>query len=201
MDIYSIIIIAAFGISVVLGFLFGFGKTLTFLTKGIIGAIISIVVCAMFGGVIANIPFVADLIVKGNEYFGSKAQILATLHVATIVYYIILFFIVTIIRIIIVRIIRSIFESGKGKEGDGFNVMGMINRILGVILFGAFCVLFVYLIMAVLALLTDVESIRTFLETSEQNGTFFYKMYSHNPIDLTAILGKVAEKAAEATAA
>lgn len=200
MDLYSIIIIAAFAVSVILGFILGFGKTLSFLTRGIVGIIISVVICAMFGGVIANIPFIADLIVRGNEYFGTKAEILAKIHLATILYYVVLFVVVSILRIILVKIIKGIFESDKGKEG-GPGVMNFINRLLGVVLFGAFCILLIYLVMAVLALLTDVESVRTFLEASEEKGTFFFKMYSHNPIDLTAIWGKVAQKASEAATA
>lgn len=200
MDIYSIIVIATFGVSLLLGFFFGFGKTLKVLTGGIVGIVISAVICFMFGGVIANIPFIADLIVKGNEFFGSKAAILATIHLATILYYIVLFVAVSILRIIIVKAIARIFSPGE-KGGRGFDVRNFINRFLGMLLFGAFAILLIYLIMAVLALLTDVESVGTFLAESEAKGTFFFKMYSHNPIDLTKILGKVAETASEAVSA
>ncbi|MBR1624199.1 MAG: hypothetical protein IJ676_00495 [Clostridia bacterium] len=189
MDLYSIIIIVAFALSVVLGFLLGFGRTLSFLTKGIVGVILSIFFCITFGGMIAKIGFVSNLIQKGNDYFGQFAQILAKLNVATWIYYVILFFIAQIIRIIIVRIIKAIFQP-KNKESKVYGVRSLINRILGALLFGAFCVLVVYLVMAVLALLTDVEGVHNLLETlGARKFSFFLKMYEHNPIDLSVLFG------------
>lgn len=42
-----------------LGLVLGFGRTLKFFTKGIFGFILSIFICASFGGMIAGIPAVA----------------------------------------------------------------------------------------------------------------------------------------------
>lgn len=190
MDIYSIIIIAGFGVSLLLGLLLGFGRTLSFLTKGIVGIILSILFCIAFGGMIAKIGFVSNLIAKGNTYFGTKAQILAKLNVATWIYYVILFFIAQIIRIIIVRIIRAIFEP-KNKESTIGGVRNIINRVLGMLLFGAFFVLVVYLAMAVIALLTDVQGVSDMLTTLQaRKFSLFLKMYERNPIDLSVLFGK-----------
>ena len=190
MDTYSIIIIAGFAISLLLGFLLGFGKTLSFLTKGIVGIILSIFFCITFGGMIAKIGFVSNLIAKGNAYFGEKAQILAKLNVATWIYYVILFFVAQIIRIIIVKIIKSIFEP-KDKKSPIGGVRNIINRVLGLLLFGAFFVLVVYLVMAVLALLTDVQGVSDMLATLQaKKFSFFLKMYEHNPIDFSVLFGK-----------
>lgn len=190
MDIYSIIVIVGFAVSLLLGLLLGFGKTLSFLTKGVVGIVLSIFFCITFGGMIARLGFVSDLIARGNEYFGTKAQILAKLNVATWIYYVILFFIAQIIRIILVRIIRSIFEP-KNKESVVGGVRNIVNRVLGMLLFGVFFVLVVYLVMAVLALLTDVQGVSDMLTTLEaKKFSFFLKMYEHNPIDLSVLFGK-----------
>ena len=189
MDIYSIVIIAGFAISLLLGFLLGFGRTLKFLTGGVIGFIISIVFCVMFGGIIANISFIAELIEKGNAYFGTFAEVLAKLNVATWIYYVILFIVVQIVRIIIVKTIGRIFAP-KDKNSKLYGVRSVINRVLGLVLFGAFFVLLVYLVMAVMALLTDVDAISSVLKSMEESGkSFFYLMYTHNPIDLGKLFG------------
>ena len=197
MDIASIVLIAGFALSLLLGFLLGFGRTLKFLTGGIVGIIISIFLCATFGGMIARIGFISDLIARGNEYFGGFASILARINVATIIYYIILFIIAQIIRVIIVHIIKKIFQP-KDKKSPGYGIRNAINRVLGLLLFGAFFVLIAYLAMAVIALLEDVESVNTWLSTMRDNNSFFYKMYTHNPIDFSVLFAKVTEAAEEA---
>lgn len=187
MDIYSIVIIVGFAVSLLLGFLLGFGRTLKFVTGGIVGFVCSIIFCVMFGGIIANIGFVAELIDKGNAYFGSIAEILAKLNVATWIYYVVLFLVVQIVRIIIVKLIGRIFTP-KDKDSKLYGVRNAVNRVLGMLLLGAAFVLTVYLVMAVMALLTDVESVGTALKEMEESGnSFFYLMYSNNPIDLSVL--------------
>lgn len=189
MDIYSIVIIVGFAVSLLLGFLLGFGRTLKFLTGGVVGVIISIFFCVTFGGIIANISFVSELITKGNAYFGEFAAILEKINVATWIYYVVLFVIVQIARIIIVKTIARVFTP-KDKSSKLFGVRNMINRVLGLVLFGACFVLLVYLVMAVMALLTDVEAVSSALETMKESGkSFFYLMYINNPIDLSALFG------------
>lgn len=189
MDIYSIVIIAGLVLSVLLGFLLGFGRVLRFLTGGIVGIVISIFVCIMFGGIIANFSFVSDLIASGNAYFGEIAAILEKMNVATIIYYIVLFLVVQILRIIIVKTIAKIFQPQKGTKG--FGVRNAINKTLGVILMGGGWVLLTYFVLAVISLLTDVASIGEFIlkmETESPN-SIFYLLYTHNPIDLSVLFG------------
>ena len=189
MDIYSIIIIVGFALSIILGLLMGFGRVLRFITGGIVGIIFSLFICIMFGGIIANIPFISDLIARGNEYFGEIAEILAKINVATIIYYIALFIVVQILRIIVIKTISKIFTPEKNTKLYG--VRNFINRALGLIVLGGAFVLSVYLILAVVALLTDVEGVANFL-TSLQNDyktSICYMLYANNPIDLTVLFG------------
>lgn len=194
MDVYSIVIIVGFVISLALGYILGFGRTLKFITGGIVGVIVSIIVCVTFGGIIANASFVAELIAKGNEFFGSKAAFLAKINLATIIYYIVLFLIVQILRVIVVKSISRVFTP-KDKEATGYAARNVINRTLGLLLFGAAFVLLCYLVMAFIKEFEDVEKIAEFI-AGLKNGekkSLFYLMYSHNPIDFSVLFAKAAQ--------
>jgi hypothetical protein len=196
MDNYSIAIIAVFALSLIIGYALGFGKVLKFITGGVIGVIISIIICVMFGGIIANIPFVSDMIVRGNAYFGGYAEILAKINVATWIYYVVLFIVLQIVRVIIVKIIAKAFTP-QNKNSKFYGARNVINKVFGLLLLGAGCVFFIYLVMAVLALFTDVESVKTMLDTMKNSGktSVFYLMYSHNPINFATLFARAGEVA------
>lgn len=117
-----------------IGFLAGFGRGLKFFTSGFFGFIISVIVCYYFGGLIYKIGFIADWLNAFKEMLIDKqttfCDILVTIRIDLIVFYVILFIIVTIIRIIIVKIIKSIVEID--------NVfLRFVNRTFGMVLFAA----------------------------------------------------------------
>lgn len=190
MDTYSIVFIVGLVVSILLGYLLGFGKTLKFCTGGIIKHILAIWFCIAFGGMIASIPAIAELISNGNEYFGGFAAILAKINLASIIYYVILFIVVELVRLIIVALVRKIFEP-KDKKSVVGGVRNIINRALGAILFGAFWMVLVWAILAILALLTDVSSVDTWLQqiAGDKASRLIYALYEHNPIDFTVIFG------------
>lgn len=187
MDLYSIIVIAAFVVALLLGYVIGFGRLLKFFTGGIIGVLISIIVCFMFGGIIAQIPFISELIIKGNAFFAEKSDFLAKIYLATILYYIALFIVVQVVRVIVVKLIAAIFDP-KNKQGAINKARSVVNRMFGLLLFGAAYVFLVYLVLAVLALLTDMPSVQQFLATAQEKNTFIYMLYTHNPINLVPLL-------------
>ena len=191
MDTYSVIILVGFILSLLLGFLMGFGRVVKLITGGLVGVIFSVFVCVMFGGLIAEIPFVADLIAKGNAYFGDKAQILAKLNFATWIYYVILFLLVQIVRIILVKCIAKMFTP-KEKGSAAYAVRNTVNRVLGLISLGATFVLVVFFVLAVVALFSDVPSVQTMLDefASSDKTSIFYMLYKNNPIDFSFILNK-----------
>ena len=188
MDTYSLIIIIGLVASVLLGFLLGFGRVLKLLTGGIVGIICSVLFCITFGGMIASTPFVADLIAKGNETLGQYAEFLAKISVATWIYYVVLFIIAQIVRIILVKCVAKIFTP-KDKKSKVYKVRNIINRGLGVIALGGTFILLVYLVLASLALFSDVESVSTLLKTlsEAEKPSMFYLMYQSNPIDFYKI--------------
>ena len=121
----------ALGIIVVfaaIGALIGFGRGLKFLTGGICGIIISVVLCYIFGSMILGVPFVNDLLTKLAESIGGWSI------VVTVIYYVVLFILFTLIRILIVKIIRKVAEADV-------LIMKIINKVFGAILMAAFGVL------------------------------------------------------------
>lgn len=121
----------ALGIIVVfaaIGALIGFGRGLKFLTGGIFGIIISVVLCYIFGSMILGVPFVNDLLTKLAESIGGWSI------VVTVIYYVVLFILFTLIRILIVKIIRKVAEADV-------LIMKIINKVFGAILMAAFGVL------------------------------------------------------------
>ena len=121
----------ALGIIVVfaaIGALIGFGRGLKFLTGGLFGIIISVVLCYIFGSMILGVPFVNDLLTKLAESIGGWSI------VVTVIYYVVLFILFTLIRILIVKIIRKVAEADV-------LIMKIINKVFGAILMAAFGVL------------------------------------------------------------
>ena len=160
------------------GMLFGFGKGLKFFTGGIIGVIISVVVCYALGGLIYNIGFVKDLleslntaIAKGNNGF---CRFLANnIHIEVVIYYIALFIIVSILRVIIVKIIKSIVEI------DNMALI-IINKTLGVIFFVtvfAMLLLMVFWIVSLIGGRTEANFILKLTGSKLKLDWLFY----HNP--------------------
>ena len=108
----------------VVGLFAGFGRTLRFFTEGIFGIIISVFVCATFGGMIAGIPAVNGWIASLNEKLGAAWSFLGTVHLATVLYYVALFLVVQLVRIIVVKCVAGLFE------GDVLPVR-ILNKVLG----------------------------------------------------------------------
>ena len=134
-------------VTVLLGVLIGFGRGLRWITKGILGIVLSIFFCYTFGGLILGIPFVAELLRKFASLWdksGAFYDILKAIHLEIIVYYIVLFILAQLIRRLVVLLISKIFEMDNVA-------MKVINRILGAILFFAvnlLLVLFVFQIVS-----------------------------------------------------
>ena len=142
-DLVAIIIIA---LSCLLGLWLGFGKALSFFTRGIIGFIISILICYSFGGFFLQIDFVYNFVTGLGQTMSDKGgffEILATIHFEVIVYYVVLFIIVTIMRIMIVKIIKMIVEINNV-------VIKIINKIFGMVIFVGVTILITILVFQVI---------------------------------------------------
>ncbi|MCR4661123.1 MAG: hypothetical protein K5765_03870 [Clostridia bacterium] len=195
MDIYSIIIIVGFALSLILGFALGLGRSLSIFITGIFGVIISIILCFAFGGLIAKIPFVADKIVELNAFFMSKSEFLGKIKLATIIYFVILFLIFQVVRFILAKIIKKALKPTKG-ESTASKAWNIINRLISMIFLGGMFVVLVFIALGVVSLFQDVQGVQdTLIKCQDYKFSLFLKMYENNPIDLRKIFGMVKEAA------
>lgn len=143
MGIGDWIFLAVLLVLVVLGALLGFGKVLKFVTGGIVGIIISIVLCYCFGGVILQLGFVSQMLTDLASHW-ADIDWLSAIHLEIIIYYVVLFILFTLIRIIIVRILKGVAETDV-------LVMRIINKLLGAVLMVAFGFLLMGLVFQIIA--------------------------------------------------
>lgn len=160
-----------------LGLALGFGRTLKFFTKGIFGFILSVFICVSFGGMIAGIPAVAEWIGGLNAKLGEAWSFLGTIHLATVIYYIVLFLVVQLVRILVVKLIAGLFSA------DVLPVR-IINRILGAALMVAAVLLLLLLAFAIVAIFGETQGVIDFV--ARLDGTFLGTLYAGNPIRFIA---------------
>lgn len=125
------IALAVLLVCILIGATAGFGKVLKFITKGITGKIISVVVCYFIFGVVYSWEFVQNLLNKIMAYIPPESnfffRILHSIRLEVVVLAIILFVIVQLLRVLVVNLIDKIVEIDTP-------VMKVINKTLGVAL-------------------------------------------------------------------
>jgi len=124
------VVLGAGLIFALIGLLVGFGKSLKFFTSGLVGFLISLVVCYFCYGMVTSWGFVQDFMVKIvdgakglNNVFG---DILVTIHCEIITLCVCMFLAVQILRIIVVAIVKNVAEANTP-------VMRVINKFLGMV--------------------------------------------------------------------
>ena len=161
----------------IFGMLFGFGKGLKFFTGGIIGIIISILVCYALGGLIYKWGFVQDILGKLIGALKAKnngfCNLLLKIRIDIIVYYVALFIIVTIARIIIVRIIKNVVEIENV-------VLIIINKFFGIVLFVGVFFMLLLLVFWVVSLIGGGTA-ESFTNTLSQSKIGLKWLYDNNP--------------------
>ncbi len=171
-SIDSITVIAAivlFGLGLVLGF----GRVLKFFTGGIFGTVIAAFLCVTFGGMIAGIPAVSQWMNGLNEKLGNVWSFLGTIHLATVVYYILLFFVMQLLRIFAVKFIAQIFSIDVLP-------MRIVNRVLGGAAAVAAVLLLTLLVFGVMAIFKEKQPIVDFLNSIQ--GSFLGTLFENNPV-------------------
>ncbi len=188
MDIYGWIFLGGLAITFLLGFLFGFGKIFKFCTSGVVGWIIGIWFCITFGGAVASIPFVNDLIVRGNAFFGGYAAILEKMNVASWIFYVALFLFILIVKKIIVLLIKRVFEPKNKKSVIG-KFRSLINRGVGAVFFAAFWLVVVWALLAAVELFNDVPTVIDWVQTISTSSAskLIWGLYRYNPIDFMVL--------------
>ncbi|MBO4472256.1 MAG: hypothetical protein J5765_00465 [Clostridia bacterium] len=171
-----IFIAAAIGFGI-LGLFMGFGRLLKWLTGGLRGVLISIVVCYLIFGFVLNLGFVQTLLARFKESLAASdsgiVRFLATIRIEVIVLAVVLFALVQIARKIIVVLLERVLESDNV-------VMKAINKTFGVVL--------AFAIFIGLALIAGQIFYATNGETGELyeslKGSFFHldELYLANPM-------------------
>ncbi|MCL2847404.1 MAG: hypothetical protein FWE13_01460 [Firmicutes bacterium] len=168
-----IFIIVLIGLAV-LGSVLGFARVLKLSTRGIVGIIISIVICFLIGGAILATPAIGNLVANGNDYFYNQVwRFLGIIHLATIIYFITLFIFVQIFRIIIVAAINRISVIRS-------KVVHIVNRALGAMFLSGMAFMLVLFVFAVLSLIDQTALVQSMVSSME--GSFLYTLYQNNPI-------------------
>ena len=166
-----IVAIALFG----LGLALGFGRVLKIFTKGIFGFILSIFLCVTFGGMIAGIPAVSEWIAGLNAKLGESWQFLATIHLATVIYYVVLFFALQLVRILVVKCVAGFFSIDVLP-------MRIVNRVLGAAAAVAAVLLLDLLVFAIVALFDGAAA-----DLSQKlAGSFLGTLFENNPVKFNA---------------
>ncbi len=181
-DIGAIALVLIIGL---IGVFAGFGKVLKAMSGGIVGWILSIVVCYFLFGIVLNISFVQELLLRFvnllKDSESSIVNFLAVIRVDIIVYAIALFLIVTLLRILFVNIIKAIFEID-------FIVIKIINKVLGVILALVWLAMIVLIVMQVLYWVTGANG--AIYEALSGSFLGLDKLFLNNPLnDIIGYIG------------
>ncbi len=164
----------------VVGILVGFGKGIRFITSGVIGVIISLVVCYFLFGVILDFPFVQDLIAKLNGAIRGDGTnqtlvfLVDTMQISYIIYGAGLFVIVQVLRVVVVALLHRIMEVNNG-------VMRFFNGFFGMILFVGVLVVLALIVLQIIAWVGG--STAEMFEQQISGGLFVNWIYQNNPVN------------------
>lgn len=115
----------------------GFGRFLEFLTHGITGMIISIVVCYFLFGIVLDWSFVQNLLAMFVEFLQSNdnfiCNLLLQVRIDLIVFAVALFIVVQILKKIAASLVCNIFEID-------FFAIRIVNKLFGIVLALAFLI-------------------------------------------------------------
>ncbi len=145
--VISIIFILILAIALICGLKGGFGKVLTFATKGFFGKIFTIIVWYSIFGLVLNIGFISELLINFVSYLKDNpnvfTKILLFVRIELIAFAVLLYFIVKILLKLLAQIICTIMDSEV-------KVIVIINKVLGVVLAMVLALLVVLILFQIL---------------------------------------------------
>ena len=174
----DLIVLVALLICIVLGAFMGFGKGLRLFTGGVFGRIISVVICYFLFGIVLSWSFVQDLLLRFTTMLAEKdtwiCNLLLQIRIDMIVFGAVLFLAVQILRHLVVHIIAGVFEIDN-------KAIRIINKILGVVLFLAFAVIFTLIIFQIIAWISGTDG--GFYESLQGSVFGLDKIFTDNPLN------------------
>lgn len=174
-DYIAIAIVVLLGAA---GAALGFGKGLRFLTKGIFGVILSVIVSGLLMGAVLSIPAVQDLMARFVAYLTAQdngfCRFLLIIRIEYIAVGVAVFSLIQLARIIAVTLIERVMEVDHP-------VIKIVNKLLGTALAVVAMVSLALVTLQVVFLATGAEGSQTFLFLQ---GSFFRLdyVYLHNPL-------------------
>ena len=172
------IVLIAIAACILLGAALGFGKVLRFITGGVIGKILSLVICYFLFGIVLNFGFVQDLILQFTDALRDNGSwicnLLLSIRIDLIVFAIALFIVVQILRKIVVYIIANIMEIDN-------KVISVINRLLGIALLAAFITMITLIVFQIIAWISGTDG--AFLTNLEGSAFGLDKLFVNNPLN------------------
>ena len=136
------------------GFAMGFGKSLRFITKGIVGQICCVIICWFLFGVVLDWAFVQNILasfIGVLEANGSGfCNFLITIRIDAIVLFIALFLIVQILRLIIVSLISRIFDTDN-------KVLKAIDKTAGILILACYFAVIALIIFQIAFMISGAE--------------------------------------------
>ena len=138
MNVADLIAIGAVLIVALIGAGLGFGRFLSFLSRGVVGKIISIVVCYFIFGIVLDWPIVKNLLTTFVEFMQAQdnffCNLLLKIRIDLIAFAIVLFFAVQLLKKVLTALVRWLFEID-------FFAIRIVNKVFGVILAVLFLVI------------------------------------------------------------
>lgn len=160
------------------GVLLGFGKTLKILSGGLVGKIISIVVCYFLFGIVLYLPFVQSLLDKLifalKEDGSFICKVLLYIRLDLIVFAVALFIVVQIFRKWVVSLIKVFFEIDTKP-------MRIINKVLGAVLGLASLTVFTLVIFQIIAWIGGTEG--DFYQSLSGSAFKLDEIFKNNPVN------------------
>lgn len=153
--VVSIIFIVIFIVTFLLGFFGGFGKVLTFASKGLLGTIVSIIICYNIFGMVSGIGFINQLLTSfrnllvANPNFFTK--VLLIIRIDMIALAVALYFIIKLLIWLLAKLIESIM-------GADNVVVKVINKVLGVIGAWGLTLMAIFLVFQIISIIPVVNS-------------------------------------------
>lgn len=174
----DIIVLAVLAACIVLGAALGFGKGLRFITGGIVGKLISLVICYFLFGIVLNFGFVQDLMQKLTTALNDNGSwicnLLLSIRIDLIAFAIVLFIVVQLLRKLVVHIIANVMEINN-------KVISVINRLLGIVLLVAFVVMLTLIAFQVIAWISGTDG--AFYSNLDGSAFGLDKLFVNNPLN------------------
>ena len=156
----------------------GFGRWLKILTGGIVGKIISVIICYFLFGIVLDWYFVRALMQKITEALQEDGswicRVLLTIRLDLIVFGAVLFIAVQLLRKFVVYLIANVMQADN-------KVISVLNRFLGVILLTAFLAVVMLIVFQIVAWVLGTDG--GFYQSLQGSVFGLDKIFTDNPLN------------------